>query len=313
MKLVLNKTLVFSAGCVVGFVIAYEMSPANSQNILALAAVLTAVFAAITAYLNYESRPQLTKAMELHTSDHRELAKSFEFEILNLHPLVVSVDAYEDLIQFANGTWKPTHLAQEDQVLFTDIRNHDSTGILDKWKAWKAKESEYVTARSSVFNVIAAKLSAQLSSYTLCLNDTSLETAPRQLTRYAVGLVYGNLVSKAFKQRLDYYAPLLATNGGVQTLPDRAHYFVRDPSTLTLLYTDVQNSQTLQIDGDSIIETAHKVDTLRWVTEEDLRKIIAIRQQLESLKEELFRLLCDFERVPLLPGKCKFIEASGRL
>ncbi len=287
---------------------AYVFSSGSAQTILAVAATISAVCAAIVAFLNYRSRPLLTKAIEQHTFDHRALAASFASSVATAGPWLADED--QDLLRFINGSWEPTHLLEEDEVLFSDIEKHDSTGILHKWSAWKSRERDYVSTRASVFKTIAEKLSAQLPSYELCLTDVSLADKPKQLRGNAVTLVYGNLVSRYFAQKARDYATLL-TGGGVQSLQDRAHYFCR-PS-FTLLLTDIRNSGTLETDGKLIVDIARNIETLKWIQEENVKEIVKIREELNERKSELLRLLKDFQRIPLLPGRCRFIDASAKL
>ena len=217
MKVRWHTVIVLVAGLIIGFIAAYGISPQNSQNVLAATAVLSAVFAAVTAYLNYQSRPQLAKAIELHTLDHRELATRFAASI----PDPWLADEHQDILQFLNGKWEPTHLGEEDEVLFSDIEKHDDTGILKKWQAWKKAQLDYISKRSLVFKIISEKLSDYITGYELCLTDVPLKEKPKQLMLFAVALIYGKMVSRLFIQKVMDYDTVLSTGGQIQRIENR--------------------------------------------------------------------------------------------
>ena len=100
--------------------------------------------------------PLTAKAVEQHTIDHREFTKRF----IESMPGPYLADEYRDLVQFLTGTWHPIY-PEENDALFADIRNHDSSGILDKWEEWKTKNRDYVKERASIFKEIADKLILQ--------------------------------------------------------------------------------------------------------------------------------------------------------
>src|SRR5208337_654692 len=192
LKVTKKPVIAFFSGLAIGIIVAFAIAPGYSESILAVTAVLSAIFAAATAYLNYESRPQLTKAIELHTQQHREFAQRF----IDQFPSFSKASDYTDLQPYLSGTETPIHLPVEEESLFEDLVKHDSTKILQRWTQWKIDLDAFNRARTGVFEQIATKLTAQseLKAFKLCYTDTPTE--PKQLTFLAVALIYEALMSE---------------------------------------------------------------------------------------------------------------------
>lgn len=256
--------------------------------------------------------PLFAKAIEQHTLDHRELARKF----IESMPGPYLADEYRDLVQFLTGTWQQIY-PYEHEALFADIKNHDSSGILDKWEEWKSKNRDYVKERASIFKEIADKLTefvlhARSNSFELCLSETPLSSKPRQLNPVGVALVYGTLISNYVTTlpRFSFDYDVASRSARIQDVDGRVEYVCNMGKLLSALN---DQRDLLQAAAISLMEIVRDIVTLDWVSETRIDAVLTRRQELETLRSEILKLFNGYRSFPLLPGKCRFVDASAKL
>ena len=253
-----------------------------------IADIFVAVGTLVLAYMAYKSinASRRAKALEIHTSDLKNLAKSWRDQLPG-----IPAPYYPVLSSPA-----PEKYQIEEKPLFLDIQNHTPPewDILKTWKEFKEQLHEYAEKRYGLFkNVLDMSLERTGLDYDPCLSenkDAISEDFPRT--------VYEQLVVWA-KDREKKYSPLeyyVDEKRGLVRLERLAGFFLFKVNNKELrdktkgIYTDMMND----------LGQFH----------EKIEEILEIEKKLEKYYKELENMLNDFTHIPVVHGTCKFIKWS---
>ncbi len=144
------------------------------------------------------------------------------------------------------------------------------------------------------------------------MNETPLTSKERQLNPVGVALVYGKMVSNYVTTvpRISFDYDVALGSASVRLGSGQLEYTC---NLGRLLSAPEHHRGSLEAAAKDLMEVAHEIVDLDWVSETRIDAVLTRRQELENLRAEILKLFNNYQRFPLLPGKCRFIDASARL
>ena len=253
--------------------------------------ISVAVGTLILAYMAYKSinESRRAKALEIHTSDLKNLAKSWRTQLPH------TPAQYKPVL--SPSTPEKYHI--EEHPLFSDIQNHTPPkwDILRTWEDFKKQLHEYAEKRYELFKSI---LDEALKRTKLNYNLGSKEK--EGIFEGFPVTIYEQLVSWAKEGKRCYDVKERLSNGGSE-----GKYEARFGGTVIFKVSELDRYNDIKKIYEDMM---NNLDPLLDQFREKIEKMSKINENLEKYHKELTNMLDDFIFIPVLQGTCKFMNTS---